>query len=140
MGADVKNEPGRFRALFEANHDRVHRLLVRMVGAQEAEDLTQMVFAKAAKALPQFRGDAQAATWLYRIAANIAYDWLRSRSAREAKLTVHLPELADGDLDRGSAGIALHDLQASPEQRLVRKNMADCIRGEIGRLPEGNRE
>ncbi len=132
--------PDLFRTIYEANHDRVHRLLLRIVGPQEAEDLTQIVFAKAARALPQFRGDAQLSTWLYRIAANIASDWLRSRSAREAKLTVHLPEVPDGATSEGSAGAALLDVQSSPEQKLARKDMRDCIRGEIGKLPEGNRE
>jgi len=111
-----------------------------MVGPQEAEDLTQMVFAEAAKALPQLRGDAQASTWLYRIAANIASDWLRSRSAREAKLTAHLPEVADAATSPGSASVAVLDTQLSPEQRLIHNDMHDHIRREIGQLPEGSRE
>jgi RNA polymerase sigma-70 factor, ECF subfamily len=140
MHTETTTEPDPFRTLYDANHDRVHRLLGRIVGPQEAEDLTQIVFAKAARALPQFRGDAQASTWLYRIAANIASDWLRSRSAREAKLTVHLPEVLDGATSQGSASVVVLDIQSSPEQKLVRKDMRDCIRGEIGKLPEGNRE
>jgi RNA polymerase sigma-70 factor (ECF subfamily) len=133
-------EPDPFRTLYDANHDRVHRLLERLVGPQEAEDLTQIVFAKATRALPQFRGDAQASTWLYRIAANVAFDWLRSRSAREAKLTVHLPEALDDATSQASASVAFLDIQSSPEQNLARKDMRECIRGEIGQLPEGNRE
>ena len=41
-----------FRTLYTANHERVRRVLARLVGPFEAEDLTQTVFAKAAKALP----------------------------------------------------------------------------------------
>src|SRR5476651_2099304 len=105
MTTATTTEPELFRTLYDANHNRVHRLLGRIVGPQEAEDLTQIVFAKATRALPQFRGDAQASTWLYRIAANTASDWLRSRSAREANLTVHLPEVADGATSQGSASV-----------------------------------
>jgi RNA polymerase sigma-70 factor, ECF subfamily len=133
-------EPDPFRTLYDANHDRVHRLLARIAGPQEAEDLTQIVFAKATGALPQFRGDARASTWLYRIAANVAFDWLRSRSAREAKLTVHLPEGLVEATSRESESAAHFDIQSSPEHKLVRKDMRDCIRREIGHLPEGNRE
>jgi RNA polymerase sigma-70 factor (ECF subfamily) len=129
-----------FRTLYDANHDRVHRLLGRIVNPQEAEDLTQIVFAKATRALPQFRGDAQASTWLYRIAANVASDWLRSRSAREARLTVHLPEALGDATSQANASVAPLDAQSSPEQKLVRKEMRDCIRDEIGQLPAGNRE
>jgi RNA polymerase sigma-70 factor, ECF subfamily len=132
IGAGVKRETDPFRTLYDANHQRVHRLLTRMVGAQDAEDLTQTVFAKAAKALSEFRGDARASTWLHRIAANVVSDWLRGRSAHEAKLTVSQPEAPDG--------AALADRQPSPEQELVRKQVADAIRGEIGRLPEPHRE
>jgi RNA polymerase sigma-70 factor (ECF subfamily) len=140
MSMETTNKSDLFRTLYGANHDRVHRLLGRIVGPQEAEDLTQIVFAKAAKALPQFRGDARPSTWLYRIAANVASDWLRSRSAREAKLTVHLPEVLDGATSQENTGIAFIDIQSSPEQKLVRKDMRDHIRREIGQLPERNRE
>jgi RNA polymerase sigma-70 factor (ECF subfamily) len=140
MDSETTGKSELFRALYDANQPRVHRLLGRIVGPQEAEDLTQIVFAKTARALSQFRADAQVSTWLYRIAANVASDWLRSRSAREAKLTVHLPEVPDGATGQGSASAAVADIHASPEQRLVRKDMQDHIRGEIGKLPEGNRE
>jgi len=56
MHVDTPNGPDRFRALYAANHDRVHRLLGRVAGQQDAEDLTQIVFTKAARALPRFRG------------------------------------------------------------------------------------
>jgi RNA polymerase sigma-70 factor, ECF subfamily len=69
-----------FRKIYDENQPRIRRLLVRLVGPQEAEDLTQTVFAKAAAALPSFRGDAEISTWLYRIATNVASDWLRGRS------------------------------------------------------------
>ena len=138
MNVETTSEPDRFRTLYDANHDRVHRLLGRIAGPLDAEDLTQIVFAKAATALPRFRGDALASTWLYRIAANVASDWLRGRAAHEAKLTVHLPE--GGETGQVHAAIAIPDPQASPEQRLVRKEMHDHIRREIGQLPEGSRE
>ena len=86
-----------FRTLYAANHERVRRVLARLVGPLEAEDLTQTVFAKAAKALPTFRGDADASTWLHRIATNVASDWLHSRSTHESKVTVPLPGQSDDD-------------------------------------------
>src|ERR1039457_6199096 len=86
MSTETTTGPDLFRTLYDANHDRVHRLLGRIAGPQEAEDLTQLVFVKATRALPEFRGDAQASTWLYRIAVNVASDWLRGRVAHEAKV------------------------------------------------------
>jgi RNA polymerase sigma-70 factor (ECF subfamily) len=128
-----------FRALYDANVGRIRRMLVRVVGPQDAEDLAQIVFAKAAKALPGFRGDADPSTWLYRIATNVASDWLRSRAAHEAKLTVPLPETSDEETSIASIGMAVDNSGSSPEQQLSNKDMNECIRREIGKLPDAQR-
>jgi RNA polymerase sigma-70 factor (ECF subfamily) len=139
-GAHMQHAPDPFRTLYEANQGRVQRLLARLVGAQDAEDLSQTVFAKAAKGLPTFRGDAETSTWLYRIAANVASDWLRSRSTQEAKLTVPLAD-ASGDPTRATTiGSADVDSRPSPEQQVSQQDMRDCIRREMGKLPDAHRD
>ncbi len=136
----MKHEADPFRILYDANHQRVTRLLGRIVGPQEAEDLAQAVFAKAAKALPEFRGDARASTWLYRIAANVASDWLRGRAVHEAKVTAQLAEKLDHEAGDSAGDAAFSEMHASPEQELVRKEIADRVRAEIGQLPEIHRD
>jgi RNA polymerase sigma-70 factor, ECF subfamily len=138
MGVELTPDTNAFRALFDANQRRVRALLTRMVGAQDAEDLAQVTFAKAAQALPAFRDEAGVSTWLHRIAVNVALDWLRSRSAHEAKLNVPLPEPSAEDSPLTSAAIV--DGPLSPEQELAHKDIHDCIRGEIAKLPEQYRE
>jgi RNA polymerase sigma-70 factor (ECF subfamily) len=135
----MKDTTELFRTLYEANHGRVRRLLARVVGPQEAEDLTQTVFAQAAKALPTFRGDAETSTWLYRVATNVASDWLRSRSTHEAKLTVPLADASDDDMRAAAIRSADVDGHASPEEQLSHKDMRDCIRREIGKLSDAHR-
>jgi RNA polymerase sigma-70 factor (ECF subfamily) len=129
-----------FRTLYEENHERVRRFLARLVGSQDCEDLTQAVFEKAAKGLPSFRGDAEISTWLHRIAANVASDWLRSRSVQEAKVTTHFP--ADSEVEAQSPAIAVADLDVHPsaEEQLAEKDTQACIRGEIGKLSDDQRE
>jgi RNA polymerase sigma-70 factor (ECF subfamily) len=122
--------------LYDTNHERVRGVLARVVGPRDAEDLTQTVFAKAAQALPAFRGEAEASTWLYRIAANVASDWLRSRSMQETRLTVQLADESDDDTGVAAIGATAVDSHPSPEQQLSNKDMRDGIRGEIGKLPE----
>jgi RNA polymerase sigma-70 factor, ECF subfamily len=127
-----------FRKIYDENLPRIRRLLVRLVGPQEAEDLTQTVFAKAAAALPSFRGDAEISTWLYRIATNVASDWLRGRSGLDAKMTV---PISDGlDVDGRAAAIVGVDTSPSPEQELSHKDMQACIRGEIAKMSDTYRE
>jgi RNA polymerase sigma-70 factor, ECF subfamily len=134
-----RREPASFRRLYDANRQRVWSLLARMVGPQDADDLTQVVFARAANALPGFRGDAQSSTWLHRIAANVAVDWLRGRPAHEAKVTVALPEALDDEVCELDARAVAVDGPPSPEQELIRKEMRACIHGVIAQLPEGDR-
>ena len=136
MGTAPTTQGEAFRVLYDANERRVRGLLTRMVGRQDADDLAQTVFVKAAKALPDFRGEAEASTWLYRIAANTAVDWLRSRSTHDAALTVPLPEGANEE----SLVAGAVDAPPSPEEQLARKDMHDCIRGEIAKLPEPYRD
>ncbi len=46
----------------------------------DAWDLAQDAFVKAWRALPKFKGKSQFYTWLYRIAHNVVYDWLRKKA------------------------------------------------------------
>ena len=138
MDTPTTNMGEPFKRVYRANYRRVLQLLTRMVGPEEAEDLTQTVFAKAAQALPSFRGDADFSTWLYRIALHVASDWLRGRSGHERRLTVRLPEDEDGTLRVDALGPGVDD-QLSPEDELARKQFADCMRTEIAKLSESHR-
>ena len=69
------------RLLYEASKQNVYRLMVRMVGLQEAADLTQQAFLQAFRKIGQFSGRAQFGTWIYRLAVNEALQHLR-RSKR----------------------------------------------------------
>lgn len=57
---------------------RIFRLLYDMTSNYEdAQDLTQEAFLKAFVSIKSYRGDAKFSTWLYRIAYNVAIDFLR---------------------------------------------------------------
>jgi RNA polymerase sigma-70 factor (ECF subfamily) len=55
----------------------VFRLAVRMVGLQDAADVTQQVFLQAFRSLEQFNGRSRFETWLYRLAVNESLQHLR---------------------------------------------------------------
>ena len=56
-----------------------------IVGSHDdADDLLQEVFVKVWKALPSFRGDSDAFTWLWRIATNETISFLRKARVRAA--------------------------------------------------------
>ncbi len=60
----------------------VWRLSAHLVDRQSADDLTQETFLRAVRALPRFRGDASARTWLLVIARRTCIDEIRSRTRR----------------------------------------------------------
>jgi RNA polymerase sigma-70 factor (ECF subfamily) len=73
-------------ALLESHRNALSRIARLYAGSDDAEeDLYQEILMQTWKALPSFRGDAAASTWLYRIALNTALTWRR----REARRTVH---------------------------------------------------
>lgn len=56
--------------LYEVHKLRVYRVVARIVGSQDAEDVTQDVFVRVFRSISGFRGDAAISTWLYRMAVN----------------------------------------------------------------------
>lgn len=65
--------------LYERFSPLVHRLAVRMVGQQDAPDVTQQSFLRAFSRLDQFDGHSEFTTWLYRLTVNEALQYLRKR-------------------------------------------------------------
>ena len=68
--------------LYECCHQRVYRLLVRMVGLGEADDLLQQVFLQVFRTLSQFNGQSRFETWLYRVSVNESLQHLRKQRRR----------------------------------------------------------
>jgi RNA polymerase sigma-70 factor, ECF subfamily len=65
--------------LVEGSYEQVWRLCSKLVDEQCADDLAQDVFLRAVRALPTFRGESSARTWLFTIARNACMDELRAR-------------------------------------------------------------
>jgi RNA polymerase sigma-70 factor, ECF subfamily len=69
-----------FGALVIRYEKRLHRLLRRLVHDQEqARDLAQETFLKVYQHLDKFDTSRRFGPWLFRVAVNLAVDWLRKR-------------------------------------------------------------
>ncbi len=68
--------------LYEACRRGVFRLAARMVGLQDAADVTQQVFLQAFRTLDQFQGRSRFETWIYRLAVNESLQHLRRNRRR----------------------------------------------------------
>ncbi len=77
VAACQQGDPAAQRRLYDASHQNVYRLVVRMVGVQDAADVTQQVFLQAFRKIGQFSGRSQFGTWVYRVAVNESLQYLR---------------------------------------------------------------
>lgn len=133
------------RQLFESTHERVYRLAVRMVGQQEAADVTQQTFLQAFRKVGQFAGRSKLATWIYRIAVNEALQHIR-RKKRHAATSLEF-EPVDDSANRETAADMRDALDAAlvdiePELRavfLLREvdELPYCEIAELLDIPEG---
>ncbi len=79
-GVCARND-GAVRQFYRAHVDRVHRVVVRILGARDGdvEDVVQQVFLAAVDGAHKFEGRSQVSTWLIGIATRRAIDAARSR-------------------------------------------------------------
>lgn len=110
-----------------------HRILA-LVGRfisdfSEAQDVTQEAFVKAYRALPNFRGDSQFYTWMYRIAVNTAKNYLVSRNRRTPTRDIDIED-AEFFADEGS----MKDV-SSPDALLQRDQLQKVVFDAIEELP-----
>lgn len=121
---------------------RVERLIGRMVRDVDlVPDIAQETFIRAYRALPQFRGDAQFYTWLYRIAVNTAKKHLMDLK-RDPVMTLTSLESDDDDETSGN-GLAQRlgatDAE-TPEAVLASKEIALAVNEAMDALPEELRQ
>jgi RNA polymerase sigma-70 factor (ECF subfamily) len=110
-----------FEELFQTHKAPIQRLCFAWLNsAGEVEDLFQEIMGNVWHALPKFRGEAQAGTWLYRIAVNTALLYRRKWKRGEP-----LAELADPS--------------SGAHQELEDRERLDALRRAIAVLPDQDR-
>lgn len=86
-----------FEALVERHRAIVFRVAARIVGLDEAEDVSQDTFMRAFHRLDQYRGTAPFRTWLLQIAQNTALNALARARRRPTEPADEAPEIPDPD-------------------------------------------
>ncbi len=82
-----------FESLVRRYRKRIFALALHIIGSSsEADDITQDVFLKAYRALPEFEGRSQFFTWVYRMTVNRSLNARRDR-ARRGEDTLDDPRL-----------------------------------------------
>lgn len=128
-----RGAPDAVEALVEHYGAWIHRVAARLLGdPRDAEEVTQDVLMTVVGKIGTFKGQAAFSSWLYRIAANAAYDRLRSRrSQAEVSLEPLLP-LFD---EEGRHVQPVLDWSSELEDPAVAREARSALERSIGRLP-----
>jgi RNA polymerase sigma-70 factor, ECF subfamily len=120
-----------FDILVSKYQNKIFAIISRFVSDQaEVFDVAQETFIKAYRALPNFRGDSQFYTWVYRIAINTAKNYLTSKGRRPPAT-----DIDSQDAESYGSGVALRE-NASPEKLMMRDQLQKVIFDTIDDLPE----
>jgi len=129
-----RQEPDAAERLVERFGDRVYRLTMRITGSREdAEEAVQDALWTAARKIDSFKGESAFGSWLYRIAANSAYQKLRTRKQRSREIPMDevLPSL-DGD---GRHFEPMDDWSNRVDERALQGELRDVLEQAIDALP-----
>ncbi|HEY2906837.1 MAG TPA: sigma factor, partial [Vicinamibacterales bacterium] len=78
MALAAAGDQSAFERLYRVHVARIHSLTRRMLGSDDADEVTQDIFVRTWQKLGQFRGDSAFTTWLHRLAVNVVIERRRS--------------------------------------------------------------
>jgi len=126
-----KGDKAAFDLLVQKYEHKVVNLISRFVSDHsECYDIAQEAFIKAYRAIGNFRGDSQFYTWLYRIAANTAKNYLASRARKSPMYTI---DVDDAEHYEGESGLKEY---SNPENLLLTEEIKQTIFRAIEDLPD----
>ena len=120
-----------FDVLVKKYQHKVINLISRFVSDHaECHDIAQDTFIKAYRAIGNFRGESQFYTWLYRIAANTAKNYLASRARKSPAYSV---DVEDAEHFEGESGLKEY---TTPENLLLTDEIKETVFRAIEELPD----
>ena len=117
---------GAFNFLMNKYYPRVYASLFSFTKSKEdSEDLTQQTFVKVWQQIKSFRGDSAFFTWVYRIAINLAKNYVASSGYKKQKVNSSIDQL---EIDISS--------NENIESMLIHSQSIEDIRDFINTMPE----
>jgi RNA polymerase sigma-70 factor (ECF subfamily) len=118
-----------FRTLLNKHLHSIYAFIYQMVrDVAVAEDLAQETFMKAWRHLGRYDAKKPFRTWLFAIAKNGAYDWIKKKKA--------FPFSAFAQEDEEEPFVSIPDTEPLPDDLLIRQDAALELDRTIQQLPE----
>ncbi len=125
-----------FEQLVLRNQSKVHSVIYRFLGDRSAcEDLAQDVFLRVFRSADRYVPSAKFSTWLYRIAANVALNAMRSLG-RGRPVSLEIESSSDGQAFQRDIPDTRY---AEPHAGLERAELAGQVGDAIAQLPDKQR-
>ncbi len=115
-------EKHEFSQVYQQFREKVWRLVSKYVsGKEDREDLFQEVFLKIHRALPAFRGESELSTWIFRITANSAINFLQRQKRHELfkKILSGFRSVEEEEPKEDEGSILLPLDKLNPRQRMI---------------------
>lgn len=125
----IAGDANAFRALYARHRHDVARLVFRMIGQRDLDDVVQEVFVQVHRSLRDFRGQSKFSTWLHRVTVNVVL--MHRRAARSRP--VYTP------IETEQSTIDPVDPQTLPDEDAARSERMRAFERVLDRLPEKKR-
>jgi RNA polymerase sigma-70 factor (ECF subfamily) len=123
-----RGDPQALGALYDCYRQPVYYTVRRMVGEQDAEDVTQDVFIAAFRAIGKFKGQSKLSTWIISVATNVCLMHLRKRRSKQGRTD----SLEETEYDPPVTTL-------SPSQEVANKEFWENLSKAIDELPDHHR-
>jgi RNA polymerase sigma-70 factor (ECF subfamily) len=110
-----------FERLYRRHLPPVHGQARRMVGWEEADELTQDVFVRVWERLETFRGDAAFGTWIHRVAINVML-------ARQEVRKRDRGRFEDDEAEMDATPVASREVESSLDVETALRNLPEGAR------------
>ena len=118
-----------FNELVNRYHGKIYNLVYKYVpNSETAKDLSQKIFIKAYRALPNFKRQSAFYSWLYRIAVNLCIDFIRQQKRGQ---TLSFEDLSAGNNDEQ----VFNDVSPLPPDQIETKELGQIIGQAVQQLP-----
>lgn len=131
-----RGDPEAFKELVALTSRQVYTLAYRLVGDRhEAEDVAQEAYVRVFRSLRGFRGESRFETWLHRVVANAALNYMRRRNRFGEPIEVPEVEARPPDappIEHDEVKEALEALPTGQRAVVVLKDIYGFSCAEIG--------
>ncbi|MCQ2397247.1 MAG: sigma-70 family RNA polymerase sigma factor [Lentisphaeria bacterium] len=138
-----KNDQSAFEALVNRHSGHAYQIAYAFLNNREdAEEVVQDAFMRIYRNLPNFRGDAEFTTWMYRIVTNLCNNKYRWNKVRGSGKTISIDAPVDSHDSNGDGALKfdLPDERMMPDRQVAFEELRTRLDKAMDALPESYRQ